>query len=417
MSKSKPENVDADAWWSSSDNEWVLGTKDNDGGFHGLVTYWRPDGSLVNHCNYQHGTPHGQYKRYHQSGELSRQGVFVQGKIQGTDVFTRSESDTTENFPSGLNEQVWRAEMDMRDGRMVGGRLFNKDGKQVGEDGSLCPERPTGVPDEAVYSSTSGRWVHGTTDDNYKREGIWLFFHQDGWVQQETLYRAGETKTDTVYVNRFESSAATHLREENFDECEKAVKAGLVELEDDVDRLALVLLHVRALQAAGKSEAALELATDSLAKYPIGSHWGRFMTHGRRGYNARAALQAFLATAHIASERGEEALSCIREAIDNTTKQSAPYYVLKAQALQLLTREDEAFASIKTALSIDDTIEELESYKSEPDFKAWLKEIDPGSMTLRETERRRGRSLERTTRAPPRFLVASGEERSRGLAS
>jgi len=224
MSKEKPESVDVNAWWSPSDNEWVLGAKDDDDEFHGLVTYWRPDGSLVNRCNFEHGTPQGVYKRYHQSGEISRQGVFVAGKIHGTDVFTRSDDETTENFPSGLNGQVWRAEMDMVNGSMVAGRLYNRKGQQVGEDGDPCPERPRDVPEEAVYSSTSGRWVLGKTGDSYKRVGLWQFYTQEGWVEQETIYEDGEIKEDTLYHNTYGSHAQIHLNAKDFDACDRSAR-------------------------------------------------------------------------------------------------------------------------------------------------------------------------------------------------
>ncbi len=382
MSKEKPEFVDENAWWSSSDKEWVLGAKDDAGEFHGLVTYWRPDGSLVNHCNFEHGTPNGVYKRYHQSGEISRQGIFEAGRIHGTDVFTRSDDETTENFPSGLSEHVWRAEMDMVNGSMVAGRLYNRKGQQVGEDGEPCPERPRDVPHEAVYSSTSGRWVLGKTGESYKRAGLWQFYTQEGWVEQETVYEDGEIKEDTLYRNTYESHAQIHLNAKDFDACDRSVEAGLNELEDDVDCLLLRWIQVQCLSGEGKADKALSLAAETLKGYPIQAHWGRFMPQGQRGYNTRSQIQAFLAIAHIEAERGEEAYTLIREAITQSTRKQALYYVIKANALNLLGRNDDEFSSIKSALSIDSRIDELEVYRNDPKFSEWLQAIDPESMTL-----------------------------------
>ncbi len=381
MSKEKPKSVDANAWWSSSDNEWVLGPKDDEGKFHGMVTYWRPDGSLVNHCDYVHGTPHGTYKRYHQSGEISRQGSFVQGKIQGTDVFIRTETDTTENFPSGLSESVWRAEMDMVNGSMVAGRLYNQEGQQVGEDGEPCPDRPATVPEAAVYSSTSKRWVLGATNDEYERDGVWTFYVQDGWVQQAITYRAGEVADDTVYANRFESEASIALANEEYDACDASIAAGLTALTDDSDYLPLAAIEVASLSRQEKQSEAVARAEDALEKHPAKPHWGRFMTSGQRAFNATATLQGFLATNYIADKRGEEALALIRLAIDNSTRQSAQLYATKAAAFGLLGREDEQFSNLKIALGIDDEAPGLAQYKSDPKFADWLKAIDPASMT------------------------------------
>ncbi len=382
MSKTKPETVDANAWWSASDNEWVLGPKDDNDKFHGLVTYWRPDGTLVNHCNYEHGTPHGVYKRYHECGEISRQGTFVQGKLQGTDVFLRTETETTENFPHGLSADVWRAEMDMVNGSMVAGRLYNKEGQQVGEDGVPCPDRPSEVPEEAVYSSTSGRWVLGSTNDSYEREGTWTFFTQDGWIQQQIEYSAGEIQSDTRYYNRYASTAALRLRDADFAGCMDAIDAGMAELEDDVEQLCLLALRVECQAEEGDAAGAVKTASEALESFPIGLHWGRFMTQGQRGYNATAELEAHLALHYLGEDRGEEALRKIRDAIDHTTRAQARYYAIKADALAMLGRTDEQLASIKAALSIDADAPEVAQYKDDPNFSEWLKAIDPDSMTV-----------------------------------
>ena len=381
MSKEKPESVDENAWWSPSDNEWLLAAKDGEGALHGLVTYWRPDGSLVNHCDYVHGTPHGSYKRYHQSGEISRQGTFVRGKLQGTDVFIRTESKSTENFPSGLSEAVWRAEMDMVNGSMVAGRLYNKAGQQVGEDGEPCPERPQSVPEEAVYSSTSGRWVLGETNDDYKREGVWHFYVQEGWVQQAIAYEAGEVTSQSDYANRFESEASIALDHENYPACELSIQDGLAKLTDESDALPLTALYVTCLDRQGKRREAVAQASEALRKYPVAAHWGRFMSSGQRAYDATARLQVFLANDHIDAGFGEEALSLARQAIANSTRQDANFYATKASALGLLGREDEKFSSLKTALGIDHEAPGLAEYKDDPKFAEWLKAIDPESMS------------------------------------
>ncbi len=384
MSSEKPESVDARAWWSASDDEWVWGEKDDDGRFHGRVTYWRPDGTVVNHCHFVHGTPHGAYARYHESGEVSRAGTFVNGQLQGTDVFTRSAAPTTENFPAGLGEGVWRAEMDMVAGRMVGGRLFDRDGRQVGEDGTPCPDRPEGVPDDAVYSSTTGRWVHGASDDAFLRTGPWRFYATEdgvGWVQQVVTYAAGDPVEEVVYPNRFVSRAEQALAEEDFAACDSAVSDGLEAMSDDVDQLELLEIRVRSLAAQGRASQAVKAALSALKTHPVGSGWGAFTQHGRRGFTATAALEAFVAKDHLAHERGDAALQMAQQAIGHHPQAGAALILLRAKAHAQLGDEDAHFSSVKKALALDDSLPELAPYLEDARFAEWRASIAVDSMT------------------------------------
>ena len=61
----RPEIVPDKAIWSEIDQEWVLVALDEKNRKNGLGRYWRIDGVLVNECYYQHGIPHGSYKRFH----------------------------------------------------------------------------------------------------------------------------------------------------------------------------------------------------------------------------------------------------------------------------------------------------------------------------------------------------------------
>lgn len=320
MSPTRPDSVDANAWWSPSDNEWIFGHKDDDDELHGTVTYWRPDGTLVNHCEFDHGYAHGAYVRYHPSGEVSRKGTLVRGRIHGTDTFFRSESETTETFPAGLHAKVWRAELDMVNGSMVAGRLFDKEGRSVGEDGEPHPERPESVPDDAVYSSQTGRWLQGRTEDS-SREGTWRFYAREGWLHQETVYDGGEIVRDTVYGNAFESRATMSLGDGDFAACEAAITEGLEDSScGEVDHLCLQNLSARALMAQNNPVQAVDVAHKALA-HPI--TWGTFTATGKRAFTARAALKAIIATDHLTHGRNEEALTEVREAIALTPRSDA----------------------------------------------------------------------------------------------
>ncbi len=188
------------AYWDASDNEWVLPERNAAGQFHGLVKWYRPDGTLCCATDHVDGKPHGVFTRYHENGEPSRTGRFVHGTLQGTNVFTRSTAKTTENFPSGLGKQIWRCEMDFVDGRMTEGRLYDREGRRVMEDGTPFPtERPNGVAAAAHFRKPEGhdeyRWVHGETrqeGDDWHRIGVWRYWTETGVLVREESYEGGE---------------------------------------------------------------------------------------------------------------------------------------------------------------------------------------------------------------------------------
>lgn len=191
---SRPAGVPEGATFSESDNEWVLAPRDAAGKEHGLVRYYRPEGTLVCETEFEHGTPHGKFRRVHPNGETSREGRFVHGKLEGTNVFHRSTEPTTEEFPHGLGEAVWRAELDYKDGAIVAGRVFDREGNRIREDGSKMPERPEGVPEDAHFGTDEGedRWISGRMTDGGKRIGTWRFWDEEGALLSELSYERGE---------------------------------------------------------------------------------------------------------------------------------------------------------------------------------------------------------------------------------
>jgi antitoxin component YwqK of YwqJK toxin-antitoxin module len=195
----RPAGVPEGAYWDASDNEWVLPEKNPAGQFHGLVKWWRPDGTMCCATDHVDGKPHGTFTRFHENGEPSRVGAFVKGTLQGTNVFTRSTAQTTENFPAGLGKHIWRCEMDFVNGSMTEGRLFDRENRRVMEDGTPFPtERPKGVPASAHFrKNDEGEyvWVDAQTKqvgDDWQRIGVWRFWSPEGVLVREDPYENGE---------------------------------------------------------------------------------------------------------------------------------------------------------------------------------------------------------------------------------
>lgn len=201
----RPTTVPAAATWDDNDQEWVLAERNADGELHGRVLYFRADGTKCCATDFVDGTPHGEFARFHENGEPSRTGTYVEGALHGTNVFVRSTAQTTENFPQGLGPQIWRCELDYVEGNVTEGRLFDRDGRRVMEDGEPFPDvRPAGVPAEAHFKKPEGhddyRWVAGAVRDNddgtIDRIGMWRYWTPDGELVLEEKYVDGQLVFD-----------------------------------------------------------------------------------------------------------------------------------------------------------------------------------------------------------------------------
>jgi antitoxin component YwqK of YwqJK toxin-antitoxin module len=202
----RPAGIPDTAYWDQDDNEWVVAQRNGDGEFHGVVTYYRPDGTRCCATQFVDGTAHGPFSRFHENQELSRTGTYVNGTLHGTNVFTRSTAPTTENFPRGLGANIWRCEMDYVNGSVTEGRLYDRAGGRVKEDGDPFPQtRPAGVPSTAHYRKPAGHddylWVAGAMRDNDDGTGVrvgrWQYWSEDGeLVREETYDDNGELTYD-----------------------------------------------------------------------------------------------------------------------------------------------------------------------------------------------------------------------------
>jgi antitoxin component YwqK of YwqJK toxin-antitoxin module len=162
-----------------------------DGKKHGDFTFWRPDGTKCNECHMVMDVPHGPFKRFHESGEVSQEGEFEQGQLHGTRKWFSTDSKTTENTrPQGVSEKVWRSEMDYVHGRVVGIRHFNREGERVlPRDGEPYPLKPAGVDEGAEYVEPKDEWHKGNADgETQKKVGRWRIWTVDGKLKRDVHY-------------------------------------------------------------------------------------------------------------------------------------------------------------------------------------------------------------------------------------
>jgi Leucine-rich repeat (LRR) protein/antitoxin component YwqK of YwqJK toxin-antitoxin module len=200
----RPASVPEAAHWSAKDNEWILGPKDDKGEFHGDVSYWRPDGTLVCVCPHEHGKPHGVSKRFHESGEVSRTAEFVMGVLHGPSVWLASTSDqpTTEKMHSpGMSKSITRAEVSFTHGKASAFRYFDKEGRELEVSGTPLPIRPPGVPEGALFRKNGATWIAATFLENGDPDGRSRSFDTRGALIAEEHFKEGKRHGLTTFYD------------------------------------------------------------------------------------------------------------------------------------------------------------------------------------------------------------------------
>lgn len=189
----RPDGVSAEAVWEPGDQEWVLvPAPDDQGRKHGLVTFWRADGTLLCRSEYRHGVAHGPATRYHESGEMSWSATLVDGEVDGVDTAYRSAAATTETmFDAGLPEAVVRVEAERVRGVLVAVRSYDRDGNELNMAGEPMPDRPPAVENRAL-SLANGDWYYGQQDSAGKRVGLTQWWDRDGAAVRVEYHQDGK---------------------------------------------------------------------------------------------------------------------------------------------------------------------------------------------------------------------------------
>ncbi len=196
MSKApkRPADVAAKAWWDEADQEWVFGPL-VDGKKHGDFVFWRADGTRCNECHMVMDVAHGPFKRFHESGEVSQDGAFEKGQLQGTRRWFSTDSETTENTRAeGISEAVWRSEMDYVRGRVVAIRHFNREDERVlPTTGEPYPLKPPGVDEGAEYVEPKDEWHRGDAEgETQQKVGRWKVWTREGELKEDVHYVGDE---------------------------------------------------------------------------------------------------------------------------------------------------------------------------------------------------------------------------------
>lgn len=185
----RPPGVPAEARYDADYELWCVAPLDAKGKWHGEVSFWRADGTLQQRCELSHGTPHGAFTRYHESGEVARTGRLARNKLDGLDTIFRSNRPSSENATlARFDPRIARVETELRRGEILTQRYFDARGKQVTHLGEPLPKRPSTVPDRAVFALSE--WGAGELKRG-RPDGVWHYWDLRGNPTHDIVYVAG----------------------------------------------------------------------------------------------------------------------------------------------------------------------------------------------------------------------------------
>lgn len=133
-------------------------------------TWYFDNGNLKEESNYDNGIANGEYKIHFESGKLKEKGVYENGKVNGLVGFYHPNG----NFFGSA--------------KYSNGTLISRD-DFFDENGNLILTNGSGVYSEY---NVKGRVVYRCNYLNYCRNGIAQWYHDNGQLEQEAVYKFSE---------------------------------------------------------------------------------------------------------------------------------------------------------------------------------------------------------------------------------
>ncbi len=193
----RPQVVPVEADWSSDPEGWELAARDREGRRQGVVRRWRTNGTKQSEYEYRDDQIHGPFRRWHDSGELAREGVASRGEVNGWDRCYRSTGKTSESpFPRDIGPTVRRSEHLYKEGVAVRGRYFLNDDLECEISGKPFPARPPNVTPNGELTWCPGleAWCSELSDGT----GIERSWSRDGKLIKSSECAEGKRHGKTV---------------------------------------------------------------------------------------------------------------------------------------------------------------------------------------------------------------------------
>jgi hypothetical protein len=169
---------------------WELATRGADGKKAGDVAQWRSDGTLYLRGKYQADRLEGEFTIFHPTGQVARQGKFVGGERDGEVISYACEEESPEPLRACcVPDNAWQMKSRYLRGQLEGETFYDRQGRVLLSDGTLRPERPAALPEDASFDEYSKRWGAGGTDERGLYVGPWRFWTAEGTLDEEAEYR------------------------------------------------------------------------------------------------------------------------------------------------------------------------------------------------------------------------------------
>jgi hypothetical protein len=185
----RPAGVPAAAEWRPDQERWELAERRADGEKQGELRQWRADGTLYLRGRNEAGRQVGPFAIFHPNGQVAREGVYVDGELDGLVTSFGCEEESPEVLRGCcVPDNAWQMRSRYRGGQLHGESFFDRAGFPLLSDGTRRPERPEGVPEGAEFDEFDGRWAAGATDQNGGWIGRWRFWTPQGMLDEEADY-------------------------------------------------------------------------------------------------------------------------------------------------------------------------------------------------------------------------------------
>lgn len=174
-------DIPAGATWLPEQEKWEARSSEE-------VRLYRLDGTLYMVTRQRDGVLDGEFKVFHPDGRVARQGCYRGGNLEGDLVAFVSDAENGEPLrgccvPAGARELRARYEK----GELLYERFLDAEGRSLLSDGSLCPERPAALPEEAQFDEGDRRWVVGPGAAG----DLWRVYDEGGGLVEEARFEEG----------------------------------------------------------------------------------------------------------------------------------------------------------------------------------------------------------------------------------
>jgi hypothetical protein len=202
--------IPADAVWVEEVAKWEVVGRSGTGIKEGESRLYRPDGTLYMRSRYVAGLQEGGFEAYHPDGRIAREGHYENGLLVGSLLAHAPEGEDGEPLRSCCvppNAYQLRAEYE-RD-ELLFQRFFDRQGRLLLSDGSVCPAPPPGLPASATFDEGERRWAVSPAPED--GEPLWRFYREDGSLQEEARFDEGVKLLCRLHAPDGELEQETHF--------------------------------------------------------------------------------------------------------------------------------------------------------------------------------------------------------------